>query len=261
MPANRATCHYSVVASIGLGYFIVFVTAQIAAEWLSGTIPFFDYYRIPFIILFAICIVAVWARPRIGYYLTAIIGLVVVAISTPYTFVMGVSSPANFLLFAYDVTVFPLILAAVSYTIMALLEQRNPSRSTAPSFLLVRRTLVVLVIGFIVGSLMVGALAAGTENQLLSSAGSTADITIPQGAGTPGGQGFNPLNFTVTVGKTVTWVNKDTTVHTVTSTTGLFDSGNLNPGQTYAHSFAQPGVYMYYCTLHSWMKGNITVRP
>jgi len=107
----------------------------------------------------------------------------------------------------------------------------------------------------------VGALAAGTENQLLSSAGTSADITIPRGAGTPGSTGYLPANFTTTVGKTVTWANKDTTTHTVTSTTGLFDSGILNPGQTYSHTFAQAGIYRYYCTLHSWMKGNVTVKP
>jgi len=48
--------------------------------------------------------------------------------------------------------------------------------------------------------------------------------------------------------------------HTVTSTTGLFDSGILNPGQTWSYTFVQAGVYNYYCTLHSWMKGNVTVK-
>ena len=158
-------------------------------------------------------------------------------------------------------TVFPLILAAVSYSAMGLLEMRKPERSNSLRFSLLRRTIAILVLGFIIGGFTVGVLAAGTENQLLSSTGISADITIPRGAGTPGSIGYVPANFTTTAGKTVTWANKDTTPHTVTSTTGLFDSGILNPGQTSSHTFPQAGVYGYYCTLHSWMKGNVTVKP
>src|SRR6266699_1013077 len=203
----------------------------------------------------------VWTRPRIGYLLSIIVGLVAVAIFTPFTFVKGLSSPADTGLFVYVMTIFPLILAAVSYPAMGLLEMRKPARASSLTFSILRRTIAVLAVGFIIGGFTVGALAAGTENQLLSSAGTSADITIPRGAGTPGSTGYLPANFTTTVGRTVTWANKDTTTHTVTSTTGLFDSGILNPGQTYSHTFAQAGVYSYYCTLHSWMKGNLTVKP
>lgn len=231
------------------------------ADWLGGTIPFFDFYHIPFVILFIISILLCWTRPRIGYFVTVIVGLVAVAVFTPFTFVKGLSSPADVVLFVYVMTVFPLILAAVSYSAMGLLVMRKPERSNSFRFSLLRRTVAVLVLGFIVGGVTVGALAAGTENQLLASAGTSADIAIPRGAGTLGSTGYTPINFTTTVGKTVTRANKDTTQHTVTSTTGLFDSGILNPGQTYSHTFTQAGVYNYYCTLHSWMKGNVTVKP
>src|SRR6059036_380091 len=122
-------------------------------------------------------------------------GLAGIAVLSPFTFVKGVSSPANFGLFFYVITIFPMMLAAVLYSLMAYLDLRNPN---------------------------------------------------------------SPGNFTVKAGQTVTWVNKDTTVHTVTSSSGLFDSGNLNPGQTWSHDFTQSGVYKYYCTLHAWMKGNVT---
>jgi plastocyanin len=252
---------YSVVTIIGLGYFVVFATVQFLTDWFGGTIPFFDYYHVPFIILFLVSILLVWTRPGIGYLVSMIVGLVAVAIFTPFTFVKGLSSPADVGLFVYVMTVFPLILAAVSYSALGLLEMRKPARSNSFRFSLLRRTIAVLVLGFIIGGFTVGALAAGTENQLLSSAGTSADITIPRGAGTPGTTGYAPANFTISAGKTVTWANEDTTTPTVTSTTGLFDSGILNPGQTYAHTFTQAGVYSYYCTLHSWMKGNVTVKP
>ena len=32
--------------------------------------------------------------------------------------------------------------------------------------------------------------------------------------------------------------------------TGLFDSGTLNPGQTFSFTFAKPGTYFYECTIH-----------
>jgi len=53
-------------------------------------------------------------------------------------------------------------------------------------------------------------------------------------------------------------VNHDTTAHTVT-TTGLFDSGNMNSGALYRHIFSNPGEFQYVCTYHSWMKGTVTV--
>jgi hypothetical protein len=52
---------------VGLGYFILFASAQIVADWISGNVPFYDYIHIPFIILFGLSIVATWARPKVGY--------------------------------------------------------------------------------------------------------------------------------------------------------------------------------------------------
>ena len=261
MSSSSRKSLYSLITIIGLGYFVVFATVQFVADWLGGTIPFFDFYHVPFIILFLLSILLVWTRPKIGYLVSIVAGLVAVAIFTPFTFVKGLSSPAGVGLFVYVMTIFPLILAAVSYSAMGFLEMQKPERSNSFRFSILRRTIAMLVVGFIVGGFTVGLLAAGTENQLLSSAGTSADISIPRGAGTPGAAGYTPANFTITVGKTVTWANKDTTAHTVTSTTGLFDSGILNPGQTFSHTFTQTGVYSYYCTLHSWMKGNVTVKP
>ncbi len=106
---------YTVITIIGLGYFVAYATIQFVADWLGGTIPFFDYYHVPFIVLFLLSIFLVWTRPRIGYLLSIIVGLVAVAIFTPFTFVKGLSSPADTGLFVYVMTIFPLILAAVSY--------------------------------------------------------------------------------------------------------------------------------------------------
>ena len=42
----------------GLGYFILFASAQIVADWISGSIPFYDYIHIPFIILFGLSLLS-----------------------------------------------------------------------------------------------------------------------------------------------------------------------------------------------------------
>ena len=67
---------------------------------------------------------------------------------------------------------------------------------------------------------------------------------------------FVPDSLTVKTGTTVTWVNQDGFVHTVTSGTspsersGLFDSGNLSGGETFSFTFDQPGTYDYFCIPH-----------
>jgi plastocyanin len=48
--------------------------------------------------------------------------------------------------------------------------------------------------------------------------------------------------------------------HTATSDTGVWDSGTLATGQSYSHTFDQPGTYTYHCTIHPFMKGTIVVQ-
>ena len=72
--------------------------------------------------------------------------------------------------------------------------------------------------------------------------------------------GFNPGAITVKAGTTVTWTNTGVT-HTVTSNSGLFDSGHLGTGDTFTFTFLKAGTYAYHCAIHSSMKGEITVAP
>jgi nitrite reductase (NO-forming) len=58
-------------------------------------------------------------------------------------------------------------------------------------------------------------------------------------------------------GDTVTWTNKDISVHTVTSVDGFFDSGMMMPSDTFEQTFKEAGLYEYYCMLHPWMTGAI----
>jgi amicyanin len=71
---------------------------------------------------------------------------------------------------------------------------------------------------------------------------------------------FHPATVTVTAGDTITWTNDDAIVHTATSTTGAFDSGDLAPGDSYSVTFTTAGTYDYFCTPHPTMTGRIVVQ-
>ncbi|MBZ0177325.1 MAG: PQQ-dependent sugar dehydrogenase, partial [Candidatus Methanoperedens sp.] len=70
---------------------------------------------------------------------------------------------------------------------------------------------------------------------------------------------FNPANITVLKGTSVTWTNNDVDAHTVTSDTGVFDSGTLNQGNTFEFMFNDTGTFKYHCALHPTMHGEIIV--
>ncbi len=69
---------------------------------------------------------------------------------------------------------------------------------------------------------------------------------------------FYPADVTIVKGGTVTWSQKDGISHTVTG--GDFSSSKLNQGQTYSHTFNEAGTYDYWCTIHSSMRGKVTVK-
>lgn len=70
---------------------------------------------------------------------------------------------------------------------------------------------------------------------------------------------FDPGSVTVTAGSTVTWTNNGAVAHTVTSDSGAFDSGSLDPGATFSQTFDTPGTFAYFCSIHPNMTGTITV--
>ena len=71
---------------------------------------------------------------------------------------------------------------------------------------------------------------------------------------------FSPATLTVTAGDTVTWTNVDAMAHTATSTSGAFDSGSLDQGDSFSLTLTAPGTYDYLCTPHPSMTGRIVVQ-
>jgi plastocyanin len=62
----------------------------------------------------------------------------------------------------------------------------------------------------------------------------------------------------VKAGTTITWVNKDDTVHTSTSNSGIWNSGIISIGSSFSFTFSTPGTYPYHCNVHP-MTGTIVV--
>ena len=75
---------------------------------------------------------------------------------------------------------------------------------------------------------------------------------------------YIPQKTAIKRGTVVTWINDDTTLHTVTSGSPIrddpgedFDSGFIATGKTFHHNFEFAGTFEYYCILHPFMKGEI----
>ncbi|MDH3277126.1 MAG: PEFG-CTERM sorting domain-containing protein [Nitrosopumilus sp.] len=104
-------------------------------------------------------------------------------------------------------------------------------------------------------------------------AGIIYDITIPSGSADPNSpfhwssekDGDTSGFIEIIVGEVIHWKNADTASHTVVSGNpqsgpdGIFDSGNLGPGDVFVHKFTEKGDFPYYCTIHPWMTGLVSV--
>ncbi len=72
---------------------------------------------------------------------------------------------------------------------------------------------------------------------------------------------FNPAAIEIPVGGSVTWTNQDAVPHSATARDRtLLQSGTLNPGESFTHTFAAAGEFDYFCEFHANMKGSIVVR-
>ena len=90
-------------------------------------------------------------------------------------------------------------------------------------------------------------------------------------AATLGDKSYSPNPIITEAGSTVTWINTDNIVHTVTSgepnssnAGELFDSGLtalIMPSKSFSHKFVHPGEYSYFCRVHPTMVAEINVLP
>lgn len=99
---------------------------------------------------------------------------------------------------------------------------------------------------------------------LLGAVASTpAFADVPPVSITDGSQlsdyGFDPAELSVSTGDTITWTNTGSQPHTVTASDGSFDSGLIQPGDSFTYAYTAPGTFTYVCTPHPWMKATVNV--
>jgi len=103
-----------------------------------------------------------------------------------------------------------------------------------------------------------------------STGATTVHVEIPIGTSVPGCEETNecwsPADITINAGDEVHWMNVDTAAHTVTGgspadgPSGVFDSSLVMADAVYAFTFDEAGSYDYFCMVHPWMVGSISVN-
>jgi len=98
---------------------------------------------------------------------------------------------------------------------------------------------------------------------------SKVDINMAVGSSTPGCETNNmcymPYNAALDVGGEAMWHNVDAAAHTVSSGTpaegldDVFDSSLVAAGGMFSYKFEEAGTYDYFCMVHPWMTGIVTV--
>jgi plastocyanin len=157
----------------------------------------------------------------------------------------------------------PVLLLVLVFSILCARSAKE-GVPTKPYLSSVRSTgglMTIAVVGFVVGGLVVGNIAATSIARVLQGSQEPPDIRIVPGASAVGFPSpYQPQTFDVSVGGTVVWYNGDTAIHTITSDgSGQFDSGNVLPGNTFRHTFTAAGTFPYHCNPHPWMTGTVVV--
>ena len=103
-----------------------------------------------------------------------------------------------------------------------------------------------------------------------AAAPKTVIVDIPVGTSVPGcettNECFTPASISINAGDTVEWANVDTAAHTVTGgspadgPSGVFDSSLLMASGNYSFTFDEAGSYDYFCMVHPWMVGDVSVN-
>lgn len=112
------------------------------------------------------------------------------------------------------------------------------------------------------GAVCLGAVAAacGAERKGGAGTGSDAkgDVTIDMKD-----IKYVPAAAMAKAGDKVVWTNSDAVAHTVTKTGGpgpSFDSGTIQPGDTYSQTVRTTGKIDYMCLIHPNQTGTLTVQ-
>ena len=121
---------------------------------------------------------------------------------------------------------------------------------TASVLLIVTALLVVLLLGDEVG---LNNNARDIEQTPVVSGHDALEVAIEDFL-------YSPADLTINAGTTITWTNNDGAVHDATERDRSWNTALLSQGEAGEITFDEPGTFEYFCSIHPWMEGSITVR-
>ena len=112
-----------------------------------------------------------------------------------------------------------------------------------------RKRSVIAIAGLALAAAPVAATTAG-----VAGAAGTKSVTMKNIR-------YSPAAVTIARGDKVRWLWRDGSIrHDVRFRSGGFKASPLKSGGSYALTFRKKGTFRYFCSVHSEMKGRVTVR-
>ena len=111
---------------------------------------------------------------------------------------------------------------------------------------MVKRTLSLCLAAAAIGLAACG----GSDDEPAAKSGGGTAVAVADNS-------FSPATVELAVGDTVTFENEGQVPHTVTGDD--FDSGSMDPGETFTFTGSEAGSFSYVCTFHPGMQGTISV--
>lgn len=237
-----------------------------ASDLLYGIIP--DLQRLslfdPFLVLVAAFVVFCYLG-ALGVLLTqrrwSFVLSVVVSLGFVVPSLAVLPKPSDSTTYAIATSSIPVLVLVAIFSILCLINLKtglNQKKFLASARSIGGALTVTILL------LVIGGISFGIYSSSSSFVANTVTVSIIAGASNPSNAAghFLPSSIVVVVGvnNTVTWINQDYTIHTVTSDSGLFSSGLLNHGDSWSYTFTTTGTFQYHCAIHPYMVGAVVVE-
>ena len=118
------------------------------------------------------------------------------------------------------------------------------------------RITIYLFTGFIVLALMVVAGMTMLKRSVSAAENKPASMTEIK----IDNFSFTPASITIPAGTEVHWKNNDDIPHNVVSDDHSIKSKVMDTGDEFTYTFAKPGTYNYFCSIHPKMTAKVIVQ-
>lgn len=227
----------------------------------SSSDPLLDIMAL-FIVLSFVGAALVLYQKTLGFGLALLLSFgFIIGANGLNSWIPTLSNPHDYNTFIVADTIVPVLVLVAIFGILCLVNRKKGLNQI--KYLASGRSFSGILTAVILLLMIVGAVAGAVlPSSSAQTSSSTVGVSIVDGAFNPSSSNhFVPSTITVVIGvnNTVTWTNNDYTIHTVTSDSGLFNSGLLNNGNVWSYTFNTAGTYSYHCAIHPFMNGTVIV--